>query len=82
MEIGLAQLYTCAGAAAGKKNVNDHMEIYWQQSLTLKYVGLRQPVGRMSADDLLKIAQLSNSYGTSELRLALNKGCFFTCSLS
>ncbi|GJL56827.1 MAG: ferredoxin--nitrite reductase [Nitrospirales bacterium] len=73
VENRLGRPYARAGVDVRKKSVNDHMGIYRQKSLGLNYVGLKIPVGRIKAGDLLKMAQLSETYGTGELRLAHNQ---------
>ena len=59
-----------AGKDMRKRSVNDHMGVYRQKSPSLNYVGLKIPVGRIKAEDLLEIARLAERYGTGELRLA------------
>ncbi|GJL49163.1 MAG: ferredoxin--nitrite reductase [Nitrospirales bacterium] len=73
VENRLGRPYAHAGNDARKKSVNDHMGVFRQKSLGLNYIGLKIPVGRINAGDLLKIAQLSETYGTGELRLAHNQ---------
>ena len=59
-----------AGKDVRQRSVNDHMGVYRQKSPSLNYVGLKIPVGRITAEDLLEIARLAERYGTGELRLA------------
>ena len=73
VENRLGRPYACAGNDVRKKNVNDHMGVYRQNLLGQNYVGLKIPVGRIKADDLLKMARLSETYGTGELRLTHNQ---------
>jgi len=58
-----------AGRDLRKGAVNDHMGIYRQKSLSLNYVGLKVPVGRIKSENLFQIAKLAETYGTGELRL-------------
>ena len=62
-----------AGIDTRKSSVNDHMGIYRQTQHGLNYVGLKIPVGRIHADDLQGIADLAETYGTGEIRLATNQ---------
>ena len=62
-----------AGTDARKHSVNDHMGVYRQKQPGLNYVGLKIPVGRIQADDLQGIANLAETYGNGELRLAANQ---------
>ena len=64
---------SCAGLDARKHSLNDHMGVYRQKQHGLNYVGLKIPVGRIRADDLQGIADLADTYGNGELRLAANQ---------
>jgi ferredoxin-nitrite reductase len=44
--------------------------VHPQKQKGLRYVGISIPVGRMEADDFLKIAELADQYGSGELRTA------------
>jgi ferredoxin-nitrite reductase len=61
------------GIDARKMSVNEHMGIYRQKETGLNYIGLKIPVGRIHADDLMEIAALAETYGTGEIRLAANQ---------
>ena len=58
-----------AGRDVRKRGVNDHMGIYRQKFLSLNYVGLKVPVGRITSEKLFEMAKLAAAYGTGELRL-------------
>ncbi len=62
-----------AGRDARKPTVNDHGGIYRQKQSTLNYVGMKIPVGRIQADDLIQIVRITERYGTGELRLGPNQ---------
>lgn len=62
-----------AGQDARKPTVNDHGGIYRQKQPNLNYVGMKVPVGRITAGDLLEIVSLAERYGTGELRLGANQ---------
>ncbi|NJK33990.1 MAG: ferredoxin--nitrite reductase [Oscillatoriales cyanobacterium SM2_2_1] len=51
----------------------DHIGVHPQKQAGLHYVGLHIPVGRLTADDLMAIAQLADTYGTGELRLTVEQ---------
>ena len=59
-----------AGTDLRKGSVNDHLGVFRQKSTSLNYIGLKVPVGRITAEDLFEIARLAERYGTGELRLA------------
>ncbi len=59
-----------AGQDARKMSVQDHGGIYRQKQAGLNYVGLKVPVGRITATDLLAITALAERYGTGEIRLS------------
>jgi ferredoxin-nitrite reductase len=59
-----------SGVSARKSSVKDHVGIYRQKQSALNYVGLKIPVGRMTADDLMAIAELAERYGTGDIRLS------------
>lgn len=59
-----------SGVNARKASVKDHVGIYRQKQSGLNYVGLKVPVGRMTADDLTAIAALAERYGTGDIRLS------------
>ena len=62
-----------AGRDARKSVVNDHGGIYRQKQPNLNYVGMKIPVGRIRARDLIQIVSLTERYGTGELRLGPNQ---------
>ena len=59
-----------SGVSARKSTAKDHVGIYRQKQLGMNYVGLKVPVGRITADDLAAIAALAERYGTGEVRLS------------
>ena len=59
-----------AGTNARKPLAKDHVGIYRQKQIGMNYVGLKVPVGRLTADDLRSVAALAERYGTGEIRLS------------
>lgn len=57
-----------AGRDVRKLQTADHIGIYRQKEDGLNYAGLVVPVGRITADQLLELARLSEQYGRGELR--------------
>jgi ferredoxin-nitrite reductase len=57
-----------AGRDARGASVNDHVGLFRQRQAGLNYIGLKTPVGRVSGDQLLELARLSERYGQGELR--------------
>ena len=47
----------------------DHVGVYKQKQDGLTYVGLNVPVGRMNAKDIIEVADVSEKYGSHDLRL-------------
>jgi ferredoxin-nitrite reductase len=58
-----------AGEDARLPKATDHLGIFREQADGLNYVGLKTPVGRLTADQLDEVARLSEAYGTGEVRL-------------
>lgn len=58
-----------AGRDARGSNHTDHLGIVKQRQPGLNYVGLVVPVGRITADQLFKLADLAEAYGTGDIRL-------------
>lgn len=51
----------------------DHVGAFRQKQPGLNYVGLLVPVGRITGDQLLELARLSERYGTGEARLTVDQ---------
>ncbi|MFO0774083.1 MAG: ferredoxin--nitrite reductase [Nitrospiraceae bacterium] len=62
-----------AGTDARKSAEQDHVGIFRQRQRGLNYVGLKILVGRVTADDVRRIADLADRYGNGELRLGANQ---------
>jgi ferredoxin-nitrite reductase len=58
-----------AGREARTERTTDHVGIFRQKQPGLNYAGLKTPVGRVTADQLVELARLSEVYGRGELRL-------------
>ena len=59
-----------AGIDARKPVEKSHVGIYRQSQRGMNYVGLKVLVGRITHDDLTKIAALAEKYGTGEIRIS------------
>jgi len=70
VEARVGRALTLAGVDARKATVDDHGGIFRQKQPGLNYVGLKVPVGRINADDLKRIVDLAEQYGTGELRIS------------
>jgi ferredoxin-nitrite reductase len=57
-----------AGRDARGSSVNDHIGLLRQKLPGMNYIGLKTPVGRVTGDQLLELARLSERYGRGELR--------------
>ena len=59
-----------ASVDARKAVEKSHIGIYRQRQPGMNYVGLKVLVGRITHDDLAKIAALAEKYGTGEIRIS------------
>src|SRR6266851_7930809 len=62
-----------AGADQRLAQSTDHVGVFRQKQPGLNYVGLLVPVGRVTGDQLLELARLSEQYGTGESRLTVDQ---------
>lgn len=60
----------CAGTDARNSGHKDHIGIYRQKQLFANAVGLKAVVGRIKAEQLTKVAELAERYGTGEVRFS------------
>jgi ferredoxin-nitrite reductase len=58
----------------GHRDVNG---VHPQKQAGLSYVGVHVPVGRLSADECLEIADLAEKYSSSEIRLTVEQNLLF-----
>ena len=68
LEARLVRPLPRAGRDARGATHGDHIGVYRQRQPGLNYVGLKTPVGRVTADQLDELARLSEAYGQGELR--------------
>ncbi len=68
LEARLVRPLPRAGRDARGATHGDHIGVYRQRQPGLNYVGLKTPVGRVTADQLDGLARLSEAYGQGELR--------------
>jgi len=62
-----------AGADQRLAQSTDHVGVFRQKQPGLNYVGLLVPVGRVTGDQLVELARLSEQYGTGESRLTVDQ---------
>jgi ferredoxin-nitrite reductase len=62
-----------AGRDARGASHSDHIGIFRQREPGLNYVGLKTPVGRVTADQLDELARLADRYGRGELRFVASQ---------
>jgi sulfite reductase beta subunit-like hemoprotein/nitrite reductase/ring-hydroxylating ferredoxin subunit len=64
-------------ASAGKDQRTpkhtDHVGVFRQRQAGLNYVGLAVPVGRMTSEQMLQVADLAENYGSGQLRLTVGQ---------
>jgi ferredoxin-nitrite reductase len=70
VEMRVGRPLSRSGVSARKPSVKDHVGIYRQKQSGMNYVGLKVPVGRITAPDLMAIAALAERYGTGDVRLS------------
>src|SRR5437867_11846915 len=51
----------------------DHVGIFRQKQPGLNYVGLAVPVGRITAEQMLQVADLAENYGSGQIRLTVGQ---------
>jgi ferredoxin-nitrite reductase len=51
----------------------DHVGVFRQKQAGLNYVGLTVPVGRMTSEQMLQVAELAENYGNGQLRLTVGQ---------
>jgi ferredoxin-nitrite reductase len=68
LETRLGRPLPPAGRDARGSSVTDHVGLFRQKQPGLNYIGLKTPVGRVTGDQLLELARLSERYGRGELR--------------
>jgi ferredoxin-nitrite reductase len=51
----------------------DHIGVFRQKQAGLNYVGLAVPVGRITSEQMLRLADLSETYGDGQLRLTVGQ---------
>lgn len=62
-----------AGMDQRTQKHTDHVGVFRQKHAGLNYVGLAVPVGRMTSEQMLAVAQLAETYGTGQLRLTVGQ---------
>jgi ferredoxin-nitrite reductase len=64
-------------ASAGKDQRTpkhtDHVGVFRQKQAGLNYAGLVVPVGRMTSEQMLKVAEMAENYGNGQLRLTVGQ---------
>ena len=70
VEVRVGRPLTRSGVNARHSTVKDHVGIYRQKQPGMNYLGLKIPVGRLTAEDVNNIAALAERYGTGDLRLS------------
>ena len=64
-------------ASAGKdqraSKHTDHVGVFRQKQAGLNYVGLTVPVGRVTSEQMLQVAELAEIYGNGQLRLTVGQ---------
>jgi ferredoxin-nitrite reductase len=78
LEARLVRALPRAGRDARGRTHNDHIGVFRQRQAGLNYVGLKTPVGRVTADQLDELARLSERYGQGELRFTPSQDVLLT----
>ena len=64
---------TPAGKDQRTAKHTDHVGVFRQQQAGLNYVGLAVPVGRMTSEQMLQVADVAENYGNGQLRLTVGQ---------
>ena len=62
-----------AGMDQRTQRHTDHVGVFRQKQAGLNYVGLAVPVGRMTSEQMLQVAELTENYGNGQLRLTIGQ---------
>jgi len=62
-----------AGKDARSPTHTDHIGVFRQKQQGLNYVGLAVPVGRMTTEQMLQVANLAENYGSGQIRLTVGQ---------
>ncbi len=62
-----------AGSDQRTPKHTDHVGVFRQQQAGLNYVGLAVPVGRMTSEQMLQVADVAENYGSGQLRLTVGQ---------
>lgn len=62
-----------AGMDQRTQRHTDHVGVFRQKQAGLNYVGLAVPVGRMTSEQMLQVAKLTEIYGNGQLRLTVGQ---------
>ena len=69
-------------AAAGRDQRGakhtDHIGVFRQKQAGLNYIGLAVPVGRITSEQMLAVADLAENYGSGQLRLTVGQNIILT----
>jgi ferredoxin-nitrite reductase len=55
----------------GQKLPHSHIGVYRQKQPGLNYIGVALPVGQITPKQMLRVAELADAYGSSEIRLTV-----------
>ncbi|MGH9302538.1 MAG: nitrite/sulfite reductase, partial [Acidimicrobiales bacterium] len=67
-----------AGEHLTRRYRGDHVGVHPQSQAGLNYVGLNVTVGRISGQSLMEVADLADTYGDGEVRLATDQNLILT----
>jgi len=62
-----------AGKDARSPKHTDHVGIFRQKQEGLNYVGLAVPVGRVTGEQMLKLAEIAENYGNGQIRITVGQ---------
>lgn len=62
-----------AGKDARSAKHTDHVGIFRQKQEGLNYVGLAVPVGRITGEQMLKLAEIAENYGDGQIRITVGQ---------
>jgi ferredoxin-nitrite reductase len=62
-----------AGKDARSPKHTDHVGVFRQKQEGLNYVGLAVPVGRITGEQLVKLAEIAENYGNGQIRITVGQ---------
>ena len=73
LELRIGHPLLTGATPVGSKEKSDHIGIHAQKEPGLNHAGLVAPVGRITAEQMLEVARLADTYGNGDIRLTIEQ---------